>query len=153
MIWCTNRPNVHIHTFWKCWNFIWGCFFPVNIIKHIKKRLCPSKAVKYLVVKIDGNLNWKDQTHDIATKLNRANGLLYKIRSYVSFNNLKAIYFAIFDSHINYANLIQVQNPNSKLRIITLQKKTLRIVNNSHSGKPRNNYSGPLSKKSNILKF
>ena len=40
------------------------------------------------------------------TKLNRANALLYKIRNYVSFNNLKAIYFAIFDSHINYANLV-----------------------------------------------
>ena len=37
---------------------------------------------------------------------NRANALLYKIRHYVSFNNLKAIYFAILDSHINYADLI-----------------------------------------------
>ena len=139
--------------FLKVLEFHLRCFFLVNFIKHIKKRLCPSKVVKYLVVKIDGNLNWKDQTHDIATKLNRGNGLLYKIRNYVSFNTLKAIYFAILDSHINYANLIWGQNPNSKLRIITLQKKTLRIINNSRSGKPRNNYSGPLFKKSNILKF
>ena len=42
--------------------------------------------MKYLGVKIDENLNWKDQTHDIATKLNRANTLLNKIRNYVSFN-------------------------------------------------------------------
>ena len=75
-------------------------------IKLSRKRLYPSKSVKYLDVKIDENLNWKDQAYDIVTKLNRANALLYEIRNYVSFNTLKAIYFAIFDSHINYANLI-----------------------------------------------
>ena len=75
--------------------------------------------------------------------------LLYKITNYVSCNTLKAISFAIFDSHINYANLVWGQNPNSKLRIITLQKKALRILNNQ----TRNSHSGPLFKKSNILKF
>ena len=95
------------------------------------------------------NLNWKDQTHDIATKLNRANALLYKIRNYVYLNALKTIYFAIFDSHINYANLIWGQNPNPKLRVITLQKKVLRIINRQ----PKNSHSGPLFKQSNILKF
>ena len=105
--------------------------------------------MKYLGVKIDENLNWKDQTYDTVAKLKRANVLLYKIRNYVSFNTLKVIYFAIFDSYINYANLIWGQNPNSKLRIITLQKKALRIINNQ----PRNSHSGPLFKKSNILNF
>ena len=100
--------------------------FPIKT-KLSRKRLYPSKSVKYLGVKIDENLNWKDQTYDIVTKLNRGNALLYKIRNYFSFNTLKAIYFATFDSHINYANLIWGQNPNSKLRIITLQKKALRI--------------------------
>ena len=42
---------------------------------------------------------------------------------------MKAIYFAILDSHINYANLIWGQNPNSKIRIIILQKKAFRIIN------------------------
>ena len=83
--------------------------------------------------------NWKDQSYDIVTKLNRVNALLYKIRSYVSFNNLKAIYFAIFDSSINYASLIWGQNRNSKLRIITAEKKPLRIINNQS----RNSYSDP----------
>ena len=34
LIWCTNHPNVHIHTFQKRWSFVWGCFFPVSILKH-----------------------------------------------------------------------------------------------------------------------
>ena len=86
---------------------------------------------------------------NIATKLNRANALLHKFRNFVSFNNLKAIYFAIFDSHINYANLIWGQNPNSKLRFTTLQKKALRIINN----RSKNSHSGPLFEQNNILQF
>ena len=38
-------------------------------IKLTRKRLYPSKLVKYLGLKIDENLNWKVQTHEIATKL------------------------------------------------------------------------------------
>ena len=58
-------------------------------IKFSRKRLYPPKSEKYLGFKIDENLNWKVQTHDIATKLNRANALLYKIRNYVSFRYIR----------------------------------------------------------------
>ena len=87
--------------------------------------------------------------YDIVAKLNGVNALLYKIKNYVSFNIFKVIYFEIFDSHINYVILIRGQNPNSKLRIITSQKKALRIINNQS----RNSHSGPLFKESNILNF
>ena len=105
--------------------------------------------MNYRWVKIDENLNENYQTYDIVAKLNRTDALLYKIRNYVCFNNLKAIYFAIFDSHINYAKLIWGQNSNFKMRIITLQKKALQITNNQ----PRNSHSDPLFKKCNILNF
>ena len=74
------------------------------------KRLYPSKSVKYLDIKIDENLNWKQHIHDITIKLNRANALLFIIRNYVNKHILRTIYFAIFGSHINYVNLIQGQN-------------------------------------------
>ena len=32
LCWCTNDPNIHIHTFCKRWNFIWGWFFPASIL-------------------------------------------------------------------------------------------------------------------------
>ena len=114
-------------------------------IKFSRKRIYPSKSVIYLVVKIDENLNWKDQTYDIVTKLNRVNVMPYKVRNYVSFNTFKAIDLAIFDSQINYANLIWGQNSNFKFRIITLQKKPFRIINNQ----PKNSHSGPLFRKHN----
>lgn len=45
--------------------------------------------MKYLGIKTDENLNWKDQIRDIATKLNKANVLLYKTKNYVSCNTPK----------------------------------------------------------------
>ena len=60
------------------------------IFKHKNKKLeCPTKIklsrkrniLKYLGLKIDENLSWEDQTHDVARKLNRANSLLYEIRN------------------------------------------------------------------------
>ena len=56
-------------------------------IKLNRKRLYPSKSLKYLGIKIGKNLNWKQHIHDIAVKLNRANALLFTIRNYV--NNSK----------------------------------------------------------------
>ena len=105
--------------------------------------------MRYFGVKTDGNLNWKDHIHDIAIRLSRARAPLFKIRNYVNFNTLKAIYFAIFDSHINYAHLKWGQNVNCAFRVVTFQKKAIIIINNQSM----NSHSSLLFKKSNILKF
>ena len=78
--------------------------------------------MKYLGVKIDENLNWHHNKHNQAAKLNRANALLFKIRNYINQKVLRSIQFAIFDSHLNYANLIWTQNSNMIQQIIVLQK-------------------------------
>ena len=33
LICCTKNPNANICTFYKCWTFIWWCFFHVSILK------------------------------------------------------------------------------------------------------------------------
>ena len=68
-------------------------------------------------------MNWKNHINDNAVKLNRANALLFKIRNFVNITILKTIYFAIFDSHINYANLVWTQSANAMSRILKLQKR------------------------------
>ena len=98
-------------------------------IKLNRKKLYPSKSVKYLGIKIDENLNWKQHIHNIAIKLNSANAILFTTRNYVNKHILRTIYFAIFDSHINYVNLIWGQNLHAVNRIVILQKKALRIMN------------------------
>ena len=54
-------------------------------IKFSRERLYSSNSIKYLDVKIDKILNWKDHIYGIATKLKRANALLFKIRNYLNF--------------------------------------------------------------------
>ena len=71
------------------------------------------------------------------------------IRNYVNKLTLRTIYFAIFDSHINYANIIWGQNPHTLSRFIILQKKTLIIIN----FQSRDSYSSPLFRSNHILKL
>ena len=63
-----------------------------------------------------------------AIKLNRANAMLFKVREFVNIKTLKSIYYAIFDIHLNYTNLVWGQNRYSMNRIIILQKKPLQNV-------------------------
>ena len=39
-------------------------------------------------------------------KLNRVNAILYKVREYISTDTIRSIYYTIFDSHLNYDNLV-----------------------------------------------
>ena len=118
-------------------------------IKLNGKRLYPTDSVKYLGVKIDGKLNWKSHVNATATKLNRANAMLYKVRDFVTANILKSIYYALFESHTNYACIIWKQNISSINRLYILQKKALRIIN----FKERNAHSSPLFHYSKIIKI
>ena len=92
-------------------------------IKLNRKGLYPINSVKYLGIRIDKKLNWKQYVSDIAIKLNRANALFFKIRIFVNVNTLKTIYDTIFDSHINYVNVIWAQNFNAVHRVSILQRK------------------------------
>ena len=98
-------------------------------IKFSGKRLYPSHSIKYLGIKIDRFLHWHDQVNSTAVKLNRASELLLKIRSYVNMKILRNIYFAIFDSHLNYSGIVWAQNINTIWRLIILHKKALWIMN------------------------
>ena len=55
--------------------------------------------------------------------------MLYKVRDFVDANILKSIFYALFESHINYACIIWGQNISKIICLYILQKKALRIVN------------------------
>ena len=48
------------------------------------KRLSRTKYVRYVGIKIAENLNWKVYVHDVASKLNRNNAVLAKLRHFVN---------------------------------------------------------------------
>ena len=53
-------------------------------LKLCRKRLYKTKYLRYLGIKIDENLNRKTHIHDLASKLNRANAVLVKLRHFVN---------------------------------------------------------------------
>ena len=114
-----------------------------------KSKQKQSDGVKYLGVKIDGNLLWKSHIDYLSVKLNRANALLFKIRNLVNNSILRNIFISLYLSHILITTLVWSQNCHAINRLVILQKKTLRIIN----FQPRNSHASPLFKKSAILKF
>ena len=97
-------------------------------IKLNRKRLYPTDSVKYLGIRIDENSNWKHHLSNIAIKLNRANVLLFKMSNSINLNTLKTTYYAIFDSHIKYANVVWDQNCNAVNRLSILQKRPWELL-------------------------
>ena len=71
-------------------------------LKLVGKKIFPSPSVKYLGVRLDEHLNWKSHISDIATKLQRANGMLSKLRHYLLLKILVNIYHSIFSSRMRY---------------------------------------------------
>ena len=53
------------------------------MLKLNTKMLYTTNSVKHLGIKIDENLNWRQQINNVAVKLNRAYAMLSKVRNFV----------------------------------------------------------------------
>ena len=122
----------------------------VSKIKINGKQIFPSTSVNYLGVLIDSKLSWNAHLNLVCTKLRRANGALCKIRHYVPKNLLLSLYYALFHSHMSYSCQVWAQRQNNQTsRILTLQKRALRIISFSDYNSP----SSPLFLQFKILSF
>ena len=118
-------------------------------LKLCRKRFYKTKYLRYLGIKIDENLNWKVHIHDLASKLNRANAILAKLRHFVNSEILRSTYFPIFHSNLNCVCIAWRLTRYPQQKVSILQKKALRIMNFA----PFNAHTTPLFKNCNILKF
>lgn len=102
---------------------------PVMKIKMNGHRIYPSKYIKYLGIYLDETLNGGFHCQILMKKLKRANGMLCKARHYISHDDLKTLYYAIFSSHLVYGCQIwgQVNNTFND-KIFKLQNRALRII-------------------------
>ena len=123
---------------------------PSNYIKMNGSIIKPSNYIKYLGIYLDNKLNGDYLCNILSKKLNRAVGMLSKIRHYVSQQELKSIYHAIFSSHMIYGSQIWGQFMSShNEKIFKLQKKALCVLNFADYNTPAN----PLFKNKCILKL
>ena len=98
---------------------------------------------------LQDTLEWNLHLNILNLKLNRAIGMLCKIRHYVPKFLLKTLYHTIFHSHLMYACQIWGQNQSILNKIQPLQDKALRIIN----FKPNNFDTAELYKRDKILKI
>ena len=114
------------------------------------KRLSSSKLVKYLGVLLDEHLQWNDQLAHVKIKLNRAIGILCKIRHNANPTILKVVYHSLFGSNLLYgAQLWGQTNLANQNSIQVLQNRAIRKI---CFKKPTKAVSGDF-KKFGILKF
>ena len=92
-----------------------------------------SNHVKYLGILIDSKLSWKTHISELTKKLNRATGLLAKLRNYVNKNTLKSLYFSLFQSYLSYGCLAWGFAGKGLInKIFRIQKRAIRIITFSH---------------------
>ena len=120
------------HSKWKKTNY------DVLSIKLNEVKLYPDRQVKHLGIIIDNYLSWDNHIYDLSIKLSRTNGILAKLRHFVPKSTLISIYYAIFQSYMQYGCLVWSQTTAKNInKIRVLQKRCLRIINfanfNSHT--------------------
>ena len=114
------------------------------------QKMSLKKSVKYLGIHLDEHLSWDTHMAITLPKLNRAAGMLAKIRYYVSYDTLLNIYYAIFNSHLTYGSQSWGQGTSKIVnKFEEIQNKAIRII---HFKKRQDPYL-PLYKQSKILKL
>jgi hypothetical protein len=106
--------------------------------------------VKFLGIHLDPSLTFKYHVNKTITKLSSA---LYALRSAKKFLNTEAkktLYFALFQSHLVYANQIWSGAPNNLIKKIEkLQKSAMRVICNKNNSA----HTEPLFKELGILRL
>ena len=93
-------------------------------------------------------MNWKIHIHALASKLNRANAVLPKLRRFVNIGILRSAYFALFYSHLNSVCIAWGRTIFTRQKVSILQKST-----KNYQFAPFNAHTTPLFRNCDILKF
>ena len=91
------------------------------------------KAIKFLGVMLDENLDWQEHIYTIKKKKAKNIGLLYRAKYLLNISSLRCIYFRYNHSYFNYANIIWGWGSTyqTKLKSVhLLQKRAICIIFN-----------------------
>ena len=86
-------------------------------------------SAKFLGVIIDKNMTWLPHIDMLYKKLKSATGILNRLSKFIPENNYKALYYALFESHMNYCLTVYgAASKNSTDKLFRVQKHCLRIL-------------------------
>ena len=100
---------------------------------------------RFLGVIVESNLNWKIHISNLAAKISRNAGILYKLKGLVPNKVLRLVYNSLIQSHINYCSNVWGLGAKSTLNsIFVSQKKAIRAVENRFNNCFYNKDTGEL---------
>jgi hypothetical protein len=118
------------------------------VLKLNRTKNFESPKIKYLGLILDTRLSWKHQVNELSKKLNRAVGMLYKIRENCSHEVLRSLYFSLFNSYLLYGITVWGNCSDSLINKLNLiKKKVVRAITFADFNAP----SKPILKKLEIL--
>ena len=114
------------------------------------KTIFESKKIRYLGLIMDEKISWRFHVMELRKKLSQITGIIYKLKQLgTPVYTLKSVYFALFQSYLNYGLCVWGQASTEDFKKIeTLQNKVIRII----KGEDVDAHSSPLYKELEILK-
>ena len=101
----------------------------------------------FLGIVFDEQLSWKMHVNNLSIKMNRAIGVINRLKNHLPTHILKLVYFSLIHSHLCYGIHLWCYTPLNKNKILALQKKSVRTITFSK----KHEHSKPLFSKLNIL--
>ena len=106
--------------------------------------------IVFLGVVLDQHLSWKPQIAQVANKISKSLGIIYKSSFYLFKESMRTLYFSLVYPYLYYCNLVWASTYQSNLhRIILLQKRVVRILSRSNFDA----HTDPIFKELHIMKF
>ena len=107
-------------------------------------------STKFLGLILDERLSWNAHAQHVNGKVSRLAGIFYRIRNFLPSHALKTIYYALFQSQLQYGIVFWSGVNKTKFdQIFRVQKKIIRFITNSD----RLAHTTPLFKDLAILKL
>ena len=96
------------------------------ITKFGRKHISRSDNVKFLGVLLAETLSWRSHLVELSRKLARSVGMFYKLRHFVPFKTLKAVYCALFYPFLSYGATVWGATCGQNLKpVLVSQKKVV----------------------------
>ena len=109
-----------------------------------------TSSVRFLGLDIENSLKFKSHLSNLAKKISKNAGILYKLRNNVPLNNLLTVYHSFIESYLNYCTIIFGNAYDSHIKPVEVaQRKCIRVIANVK----KSSHTEPLFKKYGILKF
>ena len=114
------------------------------------KQIKETKDNIFLGVVIDEHLSWKSHISNVANKISKSIGIIYKASFFLSKSSLQTLYYSLVYPYLIYCNIVWASTYKSNLnRILILQKRIVRIMNKTWFLEQ----TSPLFRQDKILKI